>query len=97
MESQVSWISWTLDKHPQHFTLFSYFCQSLAGKSTFRMVYLGGGQDFKHHDFECDTEVAEEIVQKINNILEMRSSPVRKDYIAHRERKLQKRHTLSFS
>ena len=58
------------------------------------MVYQTG-HDFRHHDFECDTLRAREIVQKVNNILEMRSSPVRKDYIAHREKKLSKRHTLA--
>ncbi|KAF5299340.1 hypothetical protein FQA39_LY02513 [Lamprigera yunnana] len=42
---------------------------------------------FKHYDFEADHNTAEEIVQKINLILELRSSASRKEYIASRERK----------
>ncbi|KAK4881156.1 hypothetical protein RN001_004475 [Aquatica leii] len=48
---------------------------------------------FKHYDFEADHNTAEEIVQKINLILELRSSGSRKEYLASRERK-QKRKTL---
>lgn len=39
---------------------------------------------FKHYDIETDPHVAQEIVEKINNILEVRSSPVRREYIASR-------------
>ena len=67
-----------------------------SGKTLFRIVYRVG-HDFKHHDFECQSEKAQEIVQRVQNILEMRSSPVRKDYIAHRARKkLGRRHSLRF-
>lgn len=60
-----------------------------GGKSMFRLTYFG--HDYKHHDFEADTEVCNEIVHKVNNILELRLSPVRKDYVAHRDKKLQKK------
>lgn len=39
---------------------------------------------FKHYDIETDPNTAQEIVEKINNILEVRSSPVRREYIASR-------------
>ncbi|XP_058819605.1 stress-activated map kinase-interacting protein 1 [Topomyia yanbarensis] len=39
---------------------------------------------FKHYDIETDLLTAQEIVEKINNILEVRSSPVRREYIASR-------------
>ncbi|XP_062545578.1 stress-activated map kinase-interacting protein 1 [Armigeres subalbatus] len=39
---------------------------------------------FKHYDIETDPATAQEIVEKINNILEVRSSPVRREYIASR-------------
>ena len=69
----------------------------LSGKSSFRLTYLSG-HDYKHHDFEADAEICTEIVHKINNILELRLSPVRKEYVAHRDKKLQrKRDSLIFS
>lgn len=68
-----------------------------GGTSSFRLTYLSG-HDYKHHDFETDTETCKEIVHKINNILELRLSPVRKEYVAHRDKKLQrKRDSLIFS
>lgn len=42
---------------------------------------------FKHYDIETDPVVAQEIVEKINNILEVRSSPVRREYIASRSQR----------
>lgn len=67
------------------------------GKSVFRLTYFTDKDSYKHHDFEADDDVALEIVQKIKNILEMRLSPVRKDYMATKERKLKKRESLKFS
>ena len=73
-----------------------------SSRSTFRLVYYNnnaGSSDqsesshqtdlgnYKHHDFEADQRTAEEIVQKINHILELRSSARRKEYLALRERK----------
>ncbi|XP_053398791.1 target of rapamycin complex 2 subunit MAPKAP1-like isoform X1 [Mercenaria mercenaria] len=60
-----------------------------GGKSVFWLTYFG--HDYKHHDFEADTDMCNEIVHKMNNILELRLSPVRKDYVAHRDKKLQKK------
>ena len=56
----------------------------------FRLVYVSG-HEYKHHDFEADSSLCNEIVQKLNNILELRLSPVRKEYVAHRDKKLQKK------
>ncbi|XP_055637462.1 stress-activated map kinase-interacting protein 1 [Toxorhynchites rutilus septentrionalis] len=42
------------------------------------------GPLFKHYDIETDPSTAQEIVEKINNILEVRSSPVRREYLASR-------------
>jgi len=73
-----------------------------SSRSTFRLVYhhsSGGSEQaeslqhhtdltsYKHHDFEADHRTAEEIVQKINHILELRSSVRRREYLALRERK----------
>ena len=73
-----------------------------SSRSTFRLVYYNvnaasGDQsdsshhsdlaNYKHHDFEADQKTAFEIVQKINHILELRSSARRKEYLSLRERK----------
>ncbi|XP_060602079.1 target of rapamycin complex 2 subunit MAPKAP1-like [Ruditapes philippinarum] len=63
-----------------------------GGKSVFRLTYFG--HDYKHHDFEGDSEMCKEIVHKMNNILELRLSPVRKDYVAQRDKKLKKRESF---
>ncbi len=57
------------------------------------MVYRSPEQGFRHHDFECESQTAKEIVQKINNILELRSNTIKKDYVAYKEKKSRK-HSL---
>lgn len=52
---------------------------------------------FKHYDFEADHSTTEEIVQKINLILELRSSNSRKEYLASKERKQYKRRGFNIS
>ncbi|XP_025114172.1 target of rapamycin complex 2 subunit MAPKAP1-like isoform X2 [Pomacea canaliculata] len=66
------------------------------GRAVFRMTYLISN-DYKHHDFEADQDVALEIVQKLKNILELRLSPIRKDFIATQDRKVKKRDSLKYS
>lgn len=82
-----------------------------SSRSTFRVVYstsFGGDYNgfsyspslqtstsFKHYDFEADHSVTEEIVQKINLILELRSSASRKEYLAAKERKQYKKKAFS--
>ncbi|GAB0089926.1 Stress-activated map kinase-interacting protein 1 [Sergentomyia squamirostris] len=42
---------------------------------------------FKHYNFETDPETAQEIVEKIRNILEVRSSATRREFLSFRERR----------
>ncbi|KAJ8680845.1 hypothetical protein QAD02_016632 [Eretmocerus hayati] len=46
---------------------------------------------FKSHEFESESSVAEEIVRKVNHILELRNSSSRKEYLAQKERKASRR------
>lgn len=48
---------------------------------------LQSSASFKHYDFEADYATAEEIIQKINLILQLKSSASRKEYLAVKERK----------
>lgn len=50
--------------------------------------------DFKHHDFESEYRIAEEVVQKLNHILELRCSNRRKEYLSMRERKSHRRRSF---
>lgn len=50
--------------------------------------------DFKHHDFESEQRIGEEIVQKINHILDLRCSIRRKEYRSMRERKSHRRRSF---
>lgn len=52
---------------------------------------LSSWNDFKHHDFESEQSVSEEIVQKVNHILDLRCSIRRKEYLAMREQKSHRR------
>lgn len=53
-----------------------------------------GGQHqhirFKHYDFEADLHTAEHILNKLNCILDVRLSEVRREFLQMRERKLEK-------
>lgn len=42
---------------------------------------------FKHYEFETDPKTAHEIVEKINNILEVRSSTSRREYLSSKYKK----------
>lgn len=58
------------------------------------MTYLNG-HDYKQHYFEADQNTATEIVAKLNNILELKFSPVRKEFVFSQEKKaLQKRDSV---
>ncbi|KAF7285843.1 hypothetical protein GWI33_009816 [Rhynchophorus ferrugineus] len=52
------------------------------------MSSLPSSPSFKHYYFEAEKEVAEEIVNKINMILTLNSSPCRREYVAAKEKKL---------
>lgn len=49
---------------------------------------------YKVHDFESEHDVAKEIVDRINTILDLRNSPCRREYKAAKERKLQTRRSF---
>ncbi|XP_041369186.1 target of rapamycin complex 2 subunit MAPKAP1-like isoform X2 [Gigantopelta aegis] len=71
--------------------------QKSNGRNVFRMTYQTG-HECRHHDFEADHTISLEIVQKINNILELRLSRIRKDFVANKEKKmLKKRDSIKFS
>ncbi|XP_031844317.1 SAPK-interacting protein 1 [Nomia melanderi] len=58
--------------------------------STSENILVSSGQ-FKNHEFEADSITAEEIVRKINHILELHSSTSRKEYLSQKERKAARR------
>ncbi|XP_076183308.1 SAPK-interacting protein 1 isoform X2 [Ptiloglossa arizonensis] len=75
--------------------------ETKGSKTIFTLVYtpnssssenilVSSGQ-FKNHEFEADTLTAEEIVRKINHILELHSSTSRKEYLSQKERKATRR------
>ncbi|XP_053601076.1 stress-activated map kinase-interacting protein 1 isoform X2 [Plodia interpunctella] len=49
---------------------------------------------YKVHEFECDHDIAKEIVDKINIILDRRNSPCRREYKTAKEKKLQTRRSF---
>lgn len=72
-----------------------------SSRATFRLVYHHAPTSdqnhsacYKHYDFEAEHSIADEIVQKINHILELRSSVRRKEYLAQRERKSHRRRSF---
>ncbi|XP_012269766.2 target of rapamycin complex 2 subunit MAPKAP1 [Athalia rosae] len=72
------------------YTLHSQNSEAIIGSSG-QTNPLNQSASFKNHDFETDSATAEEIVRKINHILEMRSGTSRKEYLAQRERKAARR------
>uniref|UniRef100_A0A6I8N7I8 Target of rapamycin complex 2 subunit MAPKAP1 n=1 Tax=Ornithorhynchus anatinus TaxID=9258 RepID=A0A6I8N7I8_ORNAN len=61
----------------------------------FKLTYLSN-HDSKHLYFESDAATVNEIVLKVNYILESRASTARADYIAQKQRKLSRRTSFSF-
>ncbi|XP_070531704.1 target of rapamycin complex 2 subunit MAPKAP1-like [Ptychodera flava] len=57
-----------------------------TGRTVFRLTYFAGN-DFKYHDFETSTSTATEIVAKINHILELRASSIRREFTSMRGKK----------
>ncbi|XP_061512456.1 stress-activated map kinase-interacting protein 1 [Anopheles gambiae] len=62
-------------------------------KAVLRLVYCTGNVvsgeadgpvSFKHYDIEATPDAAEQIVEKVNNILEVRLSPIRREYMRRR-------------
>ncbi|KAM8934836.1 target of rapamycin complex 2 subunit MAPKAP1 [Pelodytes ibericus] len=61
----------------------------------FKLTYLSN-HDYKHLYFESDAATVNEIVLKVNYILESRASTARADYFAQKQRKLTRRTSFSF-
>ncbi|XP_077161555.1 target of rapamycin complex 2 subunit MAPKAP1 isoform X1 [Paroedura picta] len=61
----------------------------------FKLTYLSN-HDYKHLYFESDAATVNEIVLKVNYILESRASTARADYLAQKQRKLSRRTSFSF-
>lgn len=61
----------------------------------FKLTYLSN-HDYKHLYFESDAATINEIVLKVNYILESRASTARADYFAQKQRKLSRRTSFSF-
>ncbi|KAI5138372.1 Target Of Rapamycin Complex 2 Subunit Mapkap1 [Manis pentadactyla] len=61
----------------------------------FKLTYLSN-HDYKHLYFESDAATVNEIVLKVNYILEARASTARADYFAQKQRKLNRRTSFSF-
>lgn len=72
--------------------------ETKPNKTTFRVIYSpvhgpyysvqaspSVSGTYKHYDFETDPNTAQEIVDKINNILELSASNSRREYLAFRE------------
>nr|XP_034182069.1 target of rapamycin complex 2 subunit MAPKAP1 [Osmia lignaria] len=59
--------------------------------SSGQMHSLHQSASFKNHEFEADSITAEEIVRKINHILELHTSTSRKEYLSQKERKAARR------
>ncbi|XP_035758999.1 target of rapamycin complex 2 subunit MAPKAP1 isoform X3 [Egretta garzetta] len=61
----------------------------------FKLTYLSN-HDYKHFYFESDAATVNEIVLKVNYILESRASTARADYFAQKQKKLSRRTSFSF-
>ncbi|KAG7262134.1 hypothetical protein CRUP_003946 [Coryphaenoides rupestris] len=65
------------------------------GHAIFKLTYLSN-HDYKPLYFESDAATINEIVLKVNYILESRASTSRADYFAQKQRKLSRRTSFSF-
>uniref|UniRef100_A0A671L975 Target of rapamycin complex 2 subunit MAPKAP1 n=1 Tax=Sinocyclocheilus anshuiensis TaxID=1608454 RepID=A0A671L975_9TELE len=61
----------------------------------FKLTYLSN-HDYKALYFDCDAATVNEIVLKVNYILESRASTSRAEYFAQKQRKLNRRTSFSF-
>ncbi|XP_011143027.1 target of rapamycin complex 2 subunit MAPKAP1 isoform X1 [Harpegnathos saltator] len=88
----IAWCEVTETKGSKTMFTLVYTPQSNAPDSFLGQSHsLHQSASFKNHDFETDSVTAEEIVRKINHILELHSSASRKEYLAQKERKAARR------
>lgn len=79
---------WSRQKAVSHSMDSIACCEILENKTsraTFRIC--GIPSSFKNYDFETDPNTAQEIIEKINNILDVRSSATRRDFLASKEKR----------
>ncbi|XP_011159983.2 target of rapamycin complex 2 subunit MAPKAP1 [Solenopsis invicta] len=88
----IAWCEVTETKGSKTIFTLVYTPQSSAPDHILSQSHsLHQSASFKNHDFEADSVTAEEIVRKINHILELHSSQSRKEYLAQKERKAARR------
>ncbi|GAB1866435.1 Stress-activated map kinase-interacting protein 1 [Camponotus japonicus] len=88
----IAWCEVTETKGSKTMFTLVYTPQSSAPDNFLSQSHsLHQSASFKNHDFEADSVTAEEIVRKINHILELHSSQSRKEYLAQKERKAARR------
>ncbi|XP_050077484.1 stress-activated map kinase-interacting protein 1 [Anopheles maculipalpis] len=87
---------WTRQKpacHPMDSVAACSIMERKQSKAVLRLVYCAGNVVsgdaegpvvFKHYDIETTPDTADQIVEKVNNILEVRLSPIRREYIRRR-------------
>jgi len=69
----------------------------LSARVVFRMVYLSDS-GWGHKDFESDREVAQEVVQKLNYLLDQKQSAAReqrREYLQNKQKKRERIRTLT--
>lgn len=67
------------------------------GKSLFRVIYFSqNARDFKHYDFEAESDMCGEIVKQVNHIIRSKIGGVRSEYLATKEKKLEKRRSFRY-
>ncbi|XP_014666681.1 PREDICTED: target of rapamycin complex 2 subunit MAPKAP1-like isoform X1 [Priapulus caudatus] len=68
-----------------------------AGRAMFRLTYKSAQNEFKFVDFESDRLTSRKIVQKVQQILDMRGSAVRTEFQSNKEKTKSKRSSMMFS
>ncbi|CAH3016932.1 unnamed protein product [Porites evermanni] len=67
------------------------------GKSLFRVIYFShNARDFKHYDFEAESDMSGEVVKQVNHIIRSKIGGVRSEYLATKEKKLEKRRSFKY-
>lgn len=67
------------------------------GKAQFRIVYFSqNAREFKHYDFETEANVAGEIVKRVTHIISSNITGKRREFLALKEKKLEKRRSFRY-
>ncbi|XP_020897979.1 target of rapamycin complex 2 subunit MAPKAP1 [Exaiptasia diaphana] len=66
-----------------------------TGRIAFRISYFSqNSHEYKHHDFEADSQMTDEIVKKVNHIFRSTVSEKRREFQASKEKKAEKRKSI---